>query len=282
MQVLAGERHADAQRIEQHAHTHHRQGAKTTDQVTGKKSGREHANHVPFEHDGRVLKTQAALLHGQRRGGHQQVHHAIAQGSRHAGHHKHWLAQHLQRTAARTHVAARSGLGRLGRKGNKGHQHHRQQRHHGQRQVGPGKRHVQQAARARRQVGPHDGAQQTAGQHQRHRPFARGGQRQLGGGKAVQLPVGTVITRHHRRHHQPPKLLLKNRPRRQQGRQKRHQQTRLKRHLAPPAPLAIGHQRRAERRTHHIAHHRQRRHPPHRRQPQTHQAVDGDKSHVVG
>jgi len=62
------------QQIERHADGHDVQCAEALDQVTGEERRCEHADDMPFQHEGCVIKTQTTLLHGQRCGCHQQVH----------------------------------------------------------------------------------------------------------------------------------------------------------------------------------------------------------------
>jgi hypothetical protein len=71
-----------AEHIQPHAHAHHRQGAEAPDQAAGEEARHEHAQHMPLEHQRRAVEGVVALLHGDRRGRHQQVHHAVAQRRR--------------------------------------------------------------------------------------------------------------------------------------------------------------------------------------------------------
>ncbi len=263
MQFHARERHQDAGEVEHHAHAHDGQRAEALDQVAGEKAGREHADHVPFEHQRGVVERKTADLHGQRRGRHQQVHHAVAQRRAGRRHDEHRLAHDHRQRAAPIGVC---GPGRHRREAHERHDHHGEQGHPRQRQVGAGKWHGQPVLGAHRQVGPQHRAGQPAGQDQRDRLLAKRRRAELGRRKAVELAVGAVITRDHGGGHQQPEVLVRRSPVAQQGRAQRHQQPDLERRLATEGALRARHQRRGQRAAHHIAHHRQRGHPAQGRQ----------------
>ena len=267
MQLNPGERNGDAHKVDHHAHRHNLQRAKFFDQVACEKARRKHGNHMPLQHQRCVIKTEAAHLHGQRGGGHKQVHHAIAQGRSGRRHNEDWLAHDLSQRAPR----AVTGLfGGHFRESDEGHAHHGQNRHDAQRHVSAQKWHFVQSAGARGQVGAHDGPDQTSSQNQRNRFFLEAIRCQLGRGKSVQLAVGAVVTRNDRGRHQQPEVMAPGGISSQQCREKSHAQPQLKRHLAPPARLALGHQPGRQRPTHHIAHDGQSRHPAQRGHGQTH------------
>jgi hypothetical protein len=73
VQVRAGQGHGDAQRVQRHADGHDRQHAEALDELPGEEARREHADDVPLQHQRRVGEGQAALVHRDRRRGHQQV-----------------------------------------------------------------------------------------------------------------------------------------------------------------------------------------------------------------
>jgi len=253
VQLHAGERDGNAQQIEHYPHAHDGQGAKAFDQVAGKKPRRKHADDMPLQHQRRIVKAQATLLHGQRSRGHQQVHDAIAQCRTDAGYGKHGLAHDGPQAASPGGLALSAVLcGKL----HKCHQDHGQQRHDGQCDVSACKWHLHQGARACSQIGSGHSAYQPTCQYQRHRLFAECGQGQLGCRKAVQLAIGAVVAGHHGGDHQPPELPLSHRPRAQHGRCHSNSQSDLKRDAPPVARLRFGNQRRGQCATYHVAHHR--------------------------
>ena len=233
---------------------------------------------MPLQHQGGVFKRQAAGLHGQGRGGHQQIHHAIAQGRGHGRDHKHRLAHDLAQGAARPGLLVFRGQGR---KLNLRDHGHRQQGDACQRQVGPGKGHRRYVLGEHGQVGANHRADQATSHHPGHSLFAKTGLAQFSGRKAVQLCIGTVIAGHHRGADQPPKLMVADGPSTQAGRKERHQQAQLKGNFAAKAMLGARHQAGAERAAHHVAHDRQGRHPTQGREAEPDQPVDGDEGHVV-
>ena len=151
MQLNTRQRDQHAGHVQRQSNGHDRQGAEFLDQVPGEKTGCKHANHMPLQHQRRVRKGQAADLHGDRCGGHQEVHHAITERAGRGRHDENRLAHdHAQRAPAR----AGRPFGRGRRKVDDGQQQHGQQGHTGQRQVSAGKRHGGQTARGGGQVGP--------------------------------------------------------------------------------------------------------------------------------
>ncbi len=279
-ELHAGERDRHAGGVERHAGRHDVQHAEAPDQVAREEARREHADHMPFEHEGRVPEGVPAHLHGQRRGRHQQIHHPVAQRCPQHRDREYRIAQQLR------HRAARGGAGRRrrwnGRKADACHAGHGHQGHHEQCQVGPGEGNGEQVACVVGQVGAGYRAQQAAGHHQRHGrvPLRRG--RDLGRGEAVELAVGTVVARHERGSAQQPERVHPHGQRAEQGRRRRHCQPDLEGGLPPPAPLGPGHGTGGQRSAHHVAHHRQGGHPAARRELQAHQPVDGDEDDVVG
>ena len=77
----------------------------------------------------------------------------------------------------------------------------------------------------------------VARHHQRHRFFTKFRRGQFGGGKAVQLRIGVVKTRHHGGRHQQPEVRAGRGVAAQQRRRDGHDQTELKRHLAAKRSL---------------------------------------------
>jgi hypothetical protein len=78
------------------------------DQAADEERRSEHADHVPLQHERRGGKRMvAAEIHGERRGAHEQVHHAVAHGRRQHRHHHGRLAQdHPQRPLLQSGGAA--------------------------------------------------------------------------------------------------------------------------------------------------------------------------------
>jgi hypothetical protein len=147
---------------------------KAFDQVAREEARGKHADHMPLQHQGGIVKRHAAHLHGQRGGRHQQVHHAIAQRLHPRRHDEHRLSHDdAQRPTFVYFAIAPKGLG-VASGGNwmtsditamdsSGH--------HRQRQVGAHEGHVHQRAGAAGQVGAQHSAHQTACQYQRDTAF---------------------------------------------------------------------------------------------------------------
>ena len=178
----------------------------------------KHANDVPLQYQGSVVKREPAHLHGQWGGCHQQVHHAIAQRGCASRHDEHRLLHDDGQWPTFVHFAIGTqgfGCGRW--EVDQRHHGHGDQCHHGQRQVGPHERHVCQRAGAAGQVGAQHSAHQTACQYQRHGFFLEGGQCQFGRCKPVQLAVGAVVACDHRGRDQQPEIVAGHCPCPQQG-----------------------------------------------------------------
>jgi hypothetical protein len=169
VQLHAGQRHRDAGQVQQHAAPITGSVPKRLIRWPVKKPGANMPITCHSQHQRGVGKRQAALLHGQRRRGHQQVHHAEARAPATAA-----TMNTGCRSDLRHRPAATAGFPwRAGRKAHERHQHHRHQRHTGQREVGAAKGR-QQVARVRRQIGPMTRPEQAAGHHQRHGLLAPG------------------------------------------------------------------------------------------------------------
>lgn len=124
---------------------------------------------MPLQHERGIRERQAMVLHRQRRGRHQQVHHPVAERAGPGGHDERGLARnHRQRPPT-----IRAGALRHLRKLDARQHRHRQQRHHGQRQIRAQERRDEQFLGEQSQVGPHHRPQQAARHHQRHRLLAR-------------------------------------------------------------------------------------------------------------
>ncbi|MNS97752.1 hypothetical protein D3C72_1320980 [compost metagenome] len=102
---LARQRDAHADGIEHHTGKHDLHHAKALDQMPGEKARSKHADHMPLQHACGGAEIKAAHIHGQRRGGHQQVHDAVAGRSRQRGDRKPRLPKQLAHRALR-HAAS--------------------------------------------------------------------------------------------------------------------------------------------------------------------------------
>ena len=220
-----------------------------------------------------------ALLHGQGRGRHQQVHHPVAQRGSGHGHHKHGLARDLGQRAARGGAFGRRLMRRKfdEAQGREGHQ-----RHANQGQVGADEAGACQVHRQVGQVGPDEGADDAASQHQRQGLFLVRGGHQFGPGEAVQRRVGLVEACQRGGCQQQTETLRLHGPGTGGGRERGHAQPELERALASPLHLQPRHQRRAQRPADDVAGDRQRGHPSHRREREAHQPIDRDEGHGVG
>ena len=227
--------------------------------MAGEKARREHANHMPGQYHCGVAKRQAADLHGQGRGSHQQIHHAIPQSARKSGHGKHRLAHDLAQRSARG--CACCFFKRRWRKINPCQKRHRQQSYPGQCQIRTGKGHAGEVTGQHRQIGPSDCTQQTTGHDPGNGFGLTCGWSQFCRGKAVQLRIGVIKPGNDRGQHQQPKVAVGSGIPTQQSRAKGDGQTQLERHLSAPALLRVRHQRRGQRTAHHVTHDRQSRHP---------------------
>ena len=278
MQINARQGDHDAQKVKGHTHTHDGKHAKFLDQMPGEKPGRKHADHVPFQHQRNVAEDIVALLHGDRGGGHQQVHHAKTQCAANRRHNEQGLGNDLQRGAPTLGFGGRGHRWKLDLR----QQRHGHQCRHGQRQVGAHKSHLKQVTCHRRHVGAQNRTQQAARHHQRNRLFPPVDRAQLCGGKPVQRGIGVVVTRHQGGETQQPEIFGHCSIGTQQGRQQRHDQAQLERHLAAKTGLGFGNRRGGKRAANHITHYRQSSHPAQRGHAQPHQAIDGDEDHIVG
>ena len=74
----SGECDGDVTEQQRDAGEHDPRGTEAPDQVAGKERGQEHAEHVPLDDKGRLANSMVVRLHGERRRGHGEVHHAVS------------------------------------------------------------------------------------------------------------------------------------------------------------------------------------------------------------
>mmetsp|Transcript_6400 Transcript_6400/g.26173 ORF Transcript_6400/g.26173 Transcript_6400/m.26173 type:complete len:291 (+) Transcript_6400:608-1480(+) len=278
LQVLAAQRERDAAQVEQHTQGHDRQHTEAPDQAAGEEAGHEHPQHMPLQHLAGVGERQAALAHRDGRGGHQQVHHTVAECTRRQCHQEERLAHQL---GTRPPAGARLRLGQGGEVDARDQQQ-AQHRHAHQQQVGAGEGRDQQFAAFARQQRAQDGAQAAAGQHPGNRQLAPLGRDQLGGGEAVEGRIGVVVAGDQGGGDDTPEPALQHAAQRQRAAQQRHEQADLEGTPAPEAELVAPHPTGHQRAAGHIGADRQRRHPGAWRQRQADKAVDADEADVVG
>jgi hypothetical protein len=162
--------------------------ADALDQAAGEEGWSVHAQHMPLQDEGGVAEGQAADVHRQRRGRHQQVHGAVAQRGGQHGDDEGRLAGDLGQRPAR---ALLPGIGHLRHAQAAGDQQgdDGEDRERG---IGGGELDLPDVARDLARPGADEAAEDAAGQRPGDRLRLPVGRRHVGGGEAVLQAEGVV------------------------------------------------------------------------------------------